>query len=648
MPAPRTTTLPRTPSAGRAVPGRELTARQAEALHALLAAHAAGAPSAPAARPGTARPRTGAARSTTAARGKGTGRKRPAARRRPVAPRRTGGRAPWRARLLVVGLATLLVPVLAALVAPATSAPGAATVPGDPTGLALAARSTLLQDADAYRRLQTEITARRAELQQAMSAEQAARAAVAAERVSVGAAAADLYRASATTRMPVLGLDATAPGTTADVLYRQALADRAAGDREATIVRAERAEVAARTAAARVAAAQDAVDAATEQARTLLAGVRATVGDLGLDVSVQLAALGTVPAAGDQQARNTAALQRWQAYLTELATAGVEPPSAASLADPAALPEGLSPALDAAGQPVPGVAWAVAGNRPVTVLPAETVAAVSSALSQVGRPYVPGTTGPDTYDCGGLVAASWLLGGYALPATAAGQWATAPVVPAAQLQVGDLVVSDGGADVGIYLGAGDVLGASAATYQVGVRSLPDDARAVRVTLPAPAEPNAPLPASASGRGACGAPPAPAGPVSPAWGGWANGRIPASALCPVARGHALRCDAAAGYAGMARAFEAAFGTPLCITDSYRSMAAQVDAARRKPALAAVPGTSNHGWALAVDLCGGVNVAGTPQWTWMTQHAADFGFVNPDWAQPGGEKPEPWHWEYGTLA
>ncbi|SDC51966.1 D-alanyl-D-alanine carboxypeptidase [Geodermatophilus telluris] len=634
MPAPRTTASPRT--AGVPAPRRPLTAREAQALQALLAARTAG--SAPAgARPRPARPAAARQRSAT--------RRRPAARR---APRTARARGPWRARLLVVGLATLLVPVLTVLLAPTTSAPGAATVPGDPAGLALAARSTLLQDADTYRRLQTEIAARRTAVEQAVAAEQGARAAVAAEQATVGAAAADLYRATALTRMPVLGLDATAPAGTPDVLYRQALADRAAGDREAAVARAERAEAAVRTAAARVAAAQSAVDAATAQARSLLGGIRETAGDLGLDVSVQLAALGTVPAAGEQQARNAAALQRWQGYLTELAAAGVEPPSAAELADPAALPEGFSPALDAAGQAVPGVAWAVAGNRPVTVLPAETVAAVSSALSQAGRPYVAGAAGPDTYDCGGLVAASYLLGGYALPTTAAGQWAAAPVVPASQLQVGDLLVSDGGLDVGIYLGGDDVLGASAASYQVGVRSVPSDARAVRVTLPAPAEPNAPLPVSTSGRGACGAVPAPAGPVSPAWGGWSNGRIPTAALCPVARGHALRCDAAAGYAALAQAYQAAFGTPLCITDSYRSMGAQVDAFRRKPALAAVPGTSNHGWALAVDLCGGINVAGTPQWTWMTQHAGAFGFVNPDWARPGGEKPEPWHWEYGDLA
>ena len=70
--------------------------------------------------------------------------------------------------------------------------------------------------------------------------------------------------------------------------------------------------------------------------------------------------------------------------------------------------------------------------------------------------------------------------------------------------------------------------------------------------------------------------------------------------------------------------------------------------RKPALAACPGTSNHGWALAVDLCGGINVAGSPQWTWMTANAGRFGFVQPDWARPGAEKPEPWHWEYGFIS
>ena len=89
--------------------------------------------------------------------------------------------------------------------------------------------------------------------------------------------------------------------------------------------------------------------------------------------------------------------------------------------------------------------------------------------------------------------------------------------------------------------------------------------------------------------------------------------------------------------------------MCIRDSsYRSYASQVSAFHRKPGLAAVPGTSNHGWALAVDLCGGINVAGSPQWTWMTANSGRFGFVQPDWARPGAEKPEPWHWEFGYIS
>ena len=27
---------------------------------------------------------------------------------------------------------------------------------------------------------------------------------------------------------------------------------------------------------------------------------------------------------------------------------------------------------------------------------------------------------------------------------------------------------------------------------------------------------------------------------------------------------------------------------------------------------------------------------------------FGFVQPDWARPGAEKPEPWHWEFGLIS
>ena len=41
--------------------------------------------------------------------------------------------------------------------------------------------------------------------------------------------------------------------------------------------------------------------------------------------------------------------------------------------------------------------------------------------------------------------------------------------------------------------------------------------------------------------------------------------------------------------------------------------------QKPVLAAVPGTSNHGWGLAVDLCGGIERFGTQQYAWMQANA-----------------------------
>ena len=220
---------------------------------------------------------------------------------------------------------------------------------------------------------------------------------------------------------------------------------------------------------------------------------------------------------------------------------------------------------------MPGIAWAVIGNSPFTVLPAETVAAVSTALSQLGKPFVSGTSGPDSYDCGGFTSAAWLLAGYAIPSTPETQWAAGTPVSLTDLQVGDLVFAPGGQDVGIYLGDGDVVGASAGTYQVGIRSVAAGSSATRVTLPAPAQANAALPPGGD-TGACGAAlPAP-GPVSPAWGGYSNGQIPGEALCALGvHRHALRCDAAASYDRMSTAFASVFGSPLCITDSYRSYA-----------------------------------------------------------------------------
>lgn len=129
-------------------------------------------------------------------------------------------------------------------------------------------------------------------------------------------------------------------------------------------------------------------------------------------------------------------------------------------------------------------------------------------------------------------------------------------------------------------------------------------------------------------------------------GYQNGRIPSDALCPLwgTRGQMLRADAAAAFNDMSRAYAREFGLPLCVTDSYRSYEEQEAVAREKPELAAKPGTSNHGWGLATDLCDGVQSFGTATHRWMQDNSMMFAWFLPTWAQQSGSKPEPWHWEF----
>lgn len=132
-------------------------------------------------------------------------------------------------------------------------------------------------------------------------------------------------------------------------------------------------------------------------------------------------------------------------------------------------------------------------------------------------------------------------------------------------------------------------------------------------------------------------------------GYENGRIPGGDLCELsfAPGETLRCDAAEQLERLDTAFRARFGTHLDIRDSYRSYDSQVAVKAAKGYLAAVPGYSNHGWGVAVDLSGGVQSFGSAQYAWLRENAPEFGWDNPGWARSDGRKPEAWHWEYTPL-
>ncbi len=144
-----------------------------------------------------------------------------------------------------------------------------------------------------------------------------------------------------------------------------------------------------------------------------------------------------------------------------------------------------------------------------------------------------------------------------------------------------------------------------------------------------------------------------------WGGFTNGTIPESALQPLPwdSTKTLRPDAAQALIALNNAFREDFGYDLPLTDAYRSYENQVKAKDFWCGLgrcenAAEPGTSNHGWGLAVDIGDRsffTITEGSPTYLWLKANAARFGWVHPDWAQPGGAGPrEAWHWEYNGLA
>ena len=131
----------------------------------------------------------------------------------------------------------------------------------------------------------------------------------------------------------------------------------------------------------------------------------------------------------------------------------------------------------------------------------------------------------------------------------------------------------------------------------------------------------------------------------------NGRIPTELLCPVeiAPDALLRCDAARALDLLAAAYRADVGRDLVVVSTYRSFEAQVAVKAARGGLAAEPGRSNHGRALAVDFAGfgGVGDFSAPAYRWMSEHAEAFGWHHPRAMEPGGSGPlEPWHWEFDT--
>ena len=98
--------------------------------------------------------------------------------------------------------------------------------------------------------------------------------------------------------------------------------------------------------------------------------------------------------------------------------------------------------------------------------------AVQAALSRVGLPYVWGATGPDSFDCSGLMLWAWAKAGVSIPRSSSEQAAGLREIPMSELQVGDLITFyRPTSHVGMYIGDGLFVHASHTGAPLMVTSL---------------------------------------------------------------------------------------------------------------------------------------------------------------------------------
>ncbi|MFI8305308.1 NlpC/P60 family protein [Streptomyces sp. NPDC085927] len=84
--------------------------------------------------------------------------------------------------------------------------------------------------------------------------------------------------------------------------------------------------------------------------------------------------------------------------------------------------------------------------------------AIAYATRQLGKPYVWGAEGPDTFDCSGLTSQAWLDAGVVIPRTSQEQWRLLHRVPVEDMRPGDLIIYNSDAThVSLYIGDGEMI-----------------------------------------------------------------------------------------------------------------------------------------------------------------------------------------------
>jgi cell wall-associated NlpC family hydrolase len=101
---------------------------------------------------------------------------------------------------------------------------------------------------------------------------------------------------------------------------------------------------------------------------------------------------------------------------------------------------------------------------------------LAKARAQLGKPYVYGSAGPNSFDCSGLTQFVYAAAGIALPHNAAAQYDTVRHVAMKDIRPGDLVFYGHGGigHVGLYVGGGKMIHAPYTGTNVQVAPLQSD------------------------------------------------------------------------------------------------------------------------------------------------------------------------------
>lgn len=106
--------------------------------------------------------------------------------------------------------------------------------------------------------------------------------------------------------------------------------------------------------------------------------------------------------------------------------------------------------------------------------------ALAFAKAQLGDPYSYGGTGPNSWDCSGLMQASWRAAGVSLPRVVGAQYEATRPIAMSQVQPGDLVFYGDMSHDGMYIGDGKVIHAPRPGKVVEITGLSGYSRAGRV------------------------------------------------------------------------------------------------------------------------------------------------------------------------